>query len=132
MGEAKDNTNKDERALEALLAAAFRLDPPDDVSDEEAKAIFQQPVRLSKEDEEAIESWGTDFVEKLLESQNPISSDTPQSINVDEELKQEYFAMNRDKDGSDLDDEARREIDRRRKEILDAEKRKDKDQNNES
>ena len=36
-----NNINKDERALEALLAAAFRLDFPEEISDEHAEILFQ-------------------------------------------------------------------------------------------
>lgn len=130
MSDTNDNTNKNERALEALLAAAFRLNLPEEISNEQAEKFFQQPSGVSQEDREAINSWGTDFIENLLENQRPISNDHSQDIHVNEELKKEYFAMNRDKDGSDLDDEVRREIEKKRKDILDEEK--NIDQNNES
>ena len=130
MSDTNDNTNKNERALEALLAAAFRLNLPEEISNEQAEKFFQQPSGVSQEDKEAINSWGTDFIENLLENQRPISNDHSQDIHVNEELKKEYFAMNRDKDGSDLDDEVRREIEKKRKDILDEEK--NIDQNNES
>jgi len=130
MTNTNDNVNKDERALEALLAAAFRLDFPEEISDEQAEKFFQQPSGLSQEDKEAISSWGTDFIEDMLKNQKPISKDHSQDIHVDKELEKESFAMNRNKDDSDLDDEAHREIEKKRKEILDEEKDRDKDQSN--
>ena len=121
MNNLNDNINKDEKALEALLAAAFRLNFSEEISNEQAEKYFRQPARLSKEDREAIESWGTDFIEKLIEGQKTISDESKQDIEVNEELEQEYFAMNRDKDGNDIDEETRRKIDEERKKALEEE-----------
>lgn len=129
MTETNDNISKDEKALEALLAAAFRLDFPEELSDEQAEKFFQQPARLSKEDKEAINSWGTDFIDKLIEGQKTTSDKHQQDITVKEELVQESFAMNRDKNGEGLDEETYRKIDEERKKALEEEENK---QNNES
>jgi len=132
MDNTTDNVNKDERALEALLAAAFRLDFPEKLSDEQAEKFFKQTAHLSKEDKEAIASWGTDFIEKLIEGEKTTSDKHQKDIIVNEELEQESFAMNRDKDGNDLDEETRRKIDEERKNALEEEDKKDNRQNNES
>lgn len=132
MANTNDNIDKDERALEAMLAAAFRLDFPEEISDEQAEKFFQQPARLSKEDKEAIKSWGTDFIEKLIEGQKTTSDKPQQDIIVNEELEQEYIAMNRDKDGNGLDEETRRKIDEERKKALEEEENKGNHQKNES
>lgn len=129
MTETNDNISKNEKALEALLAAAFRLDFPEELSDEQAEKFFQQPARLSKEDKEAINSWGTDFIDKLIEGQKTTSDKHQQDITVKEELVQESFAMNRDKNGEGLDEETYRKIDEERKKALEEE---EKNQNNES
>ena len=132
MTETNDNISKDEEALEALLAAAFRLDFPEELSDEQAEKFFQQPARLSKEDKEAINSWGTDFINKIIEEQKTTSDKHQQDITVNEELVQESFAMNRDKNGDGLDEETHRKIDEERKKALEEEENKDNNQNNES
>jgi len=132
MAETNDNISKDEKALEALLTAAFRLDFPEELSDEQAEKLFQQPARLSKEDKEAINSWGTDFIDKLIEGQKTTSDKHQQDITVNEELVQESFAMNRDKNGDGLDEETHRKIDEERKKALEEEENKDNNQNNES
>lgn len=132
MADINKKNNTDERALEALLAAAFRLDFPEEISDEEAEKIFQQPARLPPEIKTASNSWGTSFIDKLIEGQKTSSEKHPQDISVDEQLAQENFVMNRDKDGDGLDDETRRKIDEERKKALEEEEGKDKDQNNES
>ena len=129
MTNPSDNVGKNERALEAFLAAAFRLNFPDEISDEQAERFFQQPARLSNEDKEAVDSWGSDFIEVLLEGRTPVSDERPQDIEVNEELAQEYFAMNRDKDGKGLDEETRRKIDEERKKALEEED-EGKDQSN--
>ena len=132
MTNINDNTNKDERALEALMAAAFRLDFPEEVSDEEAVKFFEKPARLSPEDKEACNSWGTDFIDKLLEGQKTTPEKQSHDIIVNEALEQEYYAMNRGGDEVDLDDEARRKIDEEREKAIEEEDSKDEDQNNES
>jgi len=127
MTNSNEQTNKDERALEALLAAAFRLDFPEELTDEQAEKLFQQPVQLSKEDKEAISSWGTDFIEKLLEGQKMDSDKHQEDIKVDEKLEKDLFAMNRDKDGNGLDEDTRRKIDEERRKAIEEENNKDKD-----
>lgn len=124
------NISIDERALEALLVAAFRLDFPGEISDEEAEKFFQQPALLSSEDKAACESWGTEFIGKLIKGQKTSSEKRQQDISVDQQLEQEYFVMNRDKNGNGLDKETRRKIDEERKKTLEEEEDKDKDQNN--
>ncbi len=121
MNNLNNNLNKDEKALEALLAAAFRLNFSENISDEEAKKYFQQPSGLSKEDREAIESWGNAFIEKLIEGQKTTLDESQEEIEVDKELEQEYFAMNRDKDGNDIDEETRNKIDEERRRALEEE-----------
>jgi hypothetical protein len=127
-----NNINKDERALEALLAAAFRLDFPEEISDEKAKILFQQPARLSQEDKETINSWGTDFIEDIIEGQKTVTDRFQQNIEINQELEQELCAMNRDKDGNDLDEETRRKIDEERKKALEEENNKEDNTSNES
>ena len=129
MTETNDNISKDEKALEALLTAAFRLDFPEELSDEQAEKFFQQPARLSKEDKEAINSWGTDFIDNLIEGQKTTSNKHQQDIVVNEELEQTISAMNRGENGNELDEETRRKIDEERKKALEEEENKDNKQN---
>ena len=118
-----DDICKYEKSLEALLTAAFRLDFPEDLSDEDAVHFFQQPAQLSLEDREAIDSWGNDFVEALLKGEKPVLSEQEQEDCFDVQLEQEFYAMNRDKNGNDLNDETRNKIDEERKKTIDEESR---------
>ena len=127
MTSPNDNVINDERALEAFLAAAFRLDFPEEITDEEAKELFQRPANLSREDKEAISSWGTDFIERLVKEGRTASYEHEEGVEVNEELEQEYFAMNRDKDGGGLDKETRKKIDEERKKALEEEENEGND-----
>lgn len=50
--------NKEERALDALLALAFRTD----LTNEEINELFSKPPQLSKEDEEMIRNIDIDEI----------------------------------------------------------------------
>jgi hypothetical protein len=125
------NINKDERAFEALLAAAFRLEFLEEISDEKAILFFQQPARLSQEDKDLIASWGNDFIEDIIEGRKINSNIFQHNVEINQELEQEYYAMNRDKDGNDLDEETRRKIDEERKKALEEENKKNDDSKHE-
>jgi hypothetical protein len=127
MNNLNDNPSENERALEALLAVAFHLKISEEISDEEAIKLFQQPVRLSKEDKEAIDSWGIDFIEDLIEGKRTVSDRFQQNVEINQELEQEYYAMNRNKNGNDLDKETLQKIDEERKKALEEENKKDDD-----
>lgn len=123
------NINNDEKALEALLAAAFRLDFPEELTEEQAEKFLKQPALLSQEDKVACNSWGTDFIEKLIQEEKISSKTSQDDIEANEELRQELFAMNRDKDGNDVDEEAHHKIEEERKKALEKE---DKEQDDEA
>jgi hypothetical protein len=114
---------KEERALEALLAAAFRLDFPGEISDKEIEAFFQKPAQLSQEDKDTVDSWGTDFVEKLARGQKTNSHVSQEDAQINSELELEISAMGRDKNGNDVDDETRRKIDEERRKALEEEEK---------
>jgi len=132
MSSANNNISKDERALEALLAAAFRLDFPEDISDEQAEKVFQEPAQLSLEDKEVISSWGTDFIEKLINGKRTTSEKQQQDVVLNKEFEEAISAMNRDEDGNDIDDETRKKIEEERKKAIEEEENKDDEQSNES
>lgn len=133
MTNSNDNiVNKDEKALEALLASAFQLNFPEELTDEQAKKLFQKPARLSIDDRKATDSWGTDFIKKLVEGQKTISDRFQQDIEINQELGQECYAMNRDKNGNAIDEETMRKIDEERRKALEEENNKKDDSNHES
>lgn len=112
--------DKEEKALDALMAAAFRLGGRDEpVTEEEAERLVRNPPELSSEDKAAIDSLEPDFVEHLLKQSGSGEPAPPGAEPVlDEELEDALAAMHRGKEGEELSDEARREIERKRRELL--------------
>lgn len=123
----KESNNKDQRALEALLTAAFKLDFPEEIPDEQIIKFFEQPAILPEEIKAACDSWGEDFIEKLIAGYKSTSDIKQSGFEINEELKQELFAMNRDKNGNDIDEETRRKIEEERKKALEEEENKEQD-----
>ena len=119
MATSNEHTNE-ERALDALMAAAFRVEDAErPVSEEEARRMAESPPALSPEDEEVVAAIGPDFVDRLLESAEDRSPGTEKlGESLDVEIKEAYAAMNRGREGDDLDDKAREEIERKRRELL--------------
>jgi DNA-directed RNA polymerase specialized sigma24 family protein len=61
------NSKRENEALDALMAAAFRMSTSDETTDcEEALNLAEAKPKLSPDDEAAIKSLGSDFVKKLL------------------------------------------------------------------
>jgi len=119
MATSSENTNE-ERALDALMAAAFRAEDIErPLSDEEARRIMENPPALSPEDEQVLAAMGPDFVDKLLKSAGAGSRDVGEAHEVvDAEIEEAYAAMNRGREGGELDEKARKEIERKRRELL--------------
>ena len=119
MATSSEHTNE-ERALDALMAAAFRVEDVErPVSEEEARRMAESQPALSPEDEQVVAAMGPDFVDRLLESaedRNPGIEKLGKSLDV--EIKEAYAAMNRGREGNDLDEKAREEIERKRRELL--------------
>lgn len=66
----KEQKEKNDRALEALLAMAFRQLSPENMSEEQIAKVFSSPTGLSEEDKKAINSWGPDIVDKILKNKD--------------------------------------------------------------
>jgi hypothetical protein len=111
-----------ERALDALMAAAFRAEDPDrPVSEEEARRLVENPPALSPEDEEVLASMSPDYVQSLLRSARAdgvAPRFEERQAAPDASIRDAYAAMNRGREGDELDDEARREIEKKRRELL--------------
>jgi hypothetical protein len=101
-----------QRALDALFVSQLRRHERCDEVDTE------HLPRLTKEDKEAIDSLGPDFIGRLLAGSLPkISNERPEE--ADEELLCAggmSFGMNR---ADEIDEQAEAEIERKRKEIED-------------
>jgi hypothetical protein len=106
------------RALDALLAAAFRLPLTDETtSEDEAEKIAVNPPELSPEDEKAISTLGPNFVKELPERAARPRERRIES-NFENEIKEAYAAMNRGNIDENLSEKTRQEIERKRRELL--------------
>jgi hypothetical protein len=116
----KDTTSKrEDDALDALMAAAFRMSAPDERTDcEKAMKVLGAKPKLSPDDAAAIESLGQDFVEKLLiEGARKLSKEEG-ATDWDREIEDAYAAMNRGNVEESMSDQTRQEIERKRQELL--------------
>ena len=114
-----NDQEREDRALEALLAAAFRIDADRPIDEQEAAELMKNPPCLSKEDQAETDSWGDDLVDRLL-TQGKIVSERgeAQEGTLDPAISQAYMAMHRGKEGEELSEEAKEEIERKRRELL--------------
>lgn len=112
--------SKEQKALDALMAAAFRAEDADSpVTEEEARAILENSPVLSPEDEKGLAGLGPDFVDNLLVSADTDTSALGERRQVlDREIEDAYAAMHRGKEGEELDEKSRREIEKKRRELL--------------
>ena len=126
---ADTDPKSDDRAIDALMAAAFRLSGSDEpLTEKESKKLAKNPPRLSPEDEAAIESLGPDFVHRILhEAQTEKSVVGQEPVGLDREIEEAYAAMNRGKHDDSLSEQTRLEIERKRRELLGEEELKDED-----
>lgn len=113
------NSKRENEALDALMAAAFRMSTPDERTDcEEAMKLAGAKPKLSPDDEAAIKSLGPDFVDKLLiEGARKLPKEEG-ATNWDREIEDAYVAMNRGNVDESLSDQTRQEIERKRQELL--------------
>lgn len=119
----------DERALDALMAAAFRISGSDEpMSEKEAQRLAANPPRLSPEDEAAIASLGTDFVDRLSQRVETEKHNVEEDRGtLDQEIEEAYAAMNRGKGADELSEQTRREIEKKRRELLGEEESEDEE-----
>jgi len=113
----KFNLESENNALDALMAAAFRLPVIDETSDEkEAIKLAANTPKLSDEDEAAIASLDTDFIKHLLDKEK--GQGARKIADLSHEISEAYAAMNRGNSDEKLSEQTRQEIERKRKELL--------------
>ena len=125
-----NNYNPEDKALDALMAAAFRLGEADkSISADEAEELVDNPPAFSPEDEVVLASLDSAFVENLVCSEEKTPHISESSEVIDQELEEVCGAMNRGPGEQNLSDETLREIERKRRELLgEAEQNSDKNE----
>lgn len=107
-----NNANPDEReerALEALIVAAFHLSPEDPTS-------FDDPHVLSEEDRQALDALGPDLIDRVLKGQPAPRPARKGTVSPAPQLRPEAAALHRGDE--QLTPGAEEEIERQRRKLL--------------
>lgn len=111
--------SREDRALDALIAAAFRQEPCEDVPLEELRRLESA---LSDEDKSALAYLGDDLTEKIAAGlwtpRSRPGVDDAGAASCAEELA---GSMHRGDEGGDLTDAAREEMERKLRELEEGE-----------
>jgi len=114
-------TDRDQKALDAIIAATLRPDmAEDEVSPEEVARYLAEPGELSPEDEAALARLDR----SILETARQESGRPARAWMVTEAPGELYTAMNRENDADALDEKSRKEIERQRQRFIEEEKQK--------
>jgi len=114
-----EKNNREDQALDALMAAALRQPEEVEPSAEEIKKFLQRPKPISAEAKRALQKLGPNVVERLILAQT--STQGQESELVDTGL---YAAMHRKNKSGKHDPKTEAELEKKRKEILEKLKKK--------
>lgn len=108
------SNERKQRAIDALIVSQLRACDETDTD---------HLPELTDEERNALDSLGVDFVERLLDGEIDLFREE-QTEELDLATAGEVFGMNR---AEDIDEETKRELDLKRKEIIDRIKKEEED-----
>ena len=111
------SSEREERALDALIVSQLRATPDDEID-------VEHLPELTDEEREALDSLGSGFVDRLLAGEIDGPSDDPPEQAELAMAGEEVFGMNR---AEEIDEETKEELDQKRKEIIDRIKQEEED-----
>jgi len=114
-----EKLNREEQALDALMAAALRQPEETEPTRDEIEKFLRKPKHLSAEAKRALEKLGPNVVERLIFAQT--SPQDQEAELVDTGL---YAAMHRKNKTGKHDPKTEAELEKKRKEILERLKKK--------
>lgn len=103
-------SNREERAIDALITGALHSWSPKDVSDAEVNEFLASNVELTDSEKAALKRVHEQFLAGQTEAADAI--DTEQS------MESPYMAMNRENSKDQVPDAAREELERKRAALL--------------
>jgi hypothetical protein len=122
-----ENTNAQEKALEALIAASLRApDKETEVTEAEISRYVDQRVTLSSEDEAALEKAKPRVMQSIgIILQGNLQEDDDCTIRPSKaEHAEQFCAMNRKNTTNEFSQITESELDRKRREMIERVKKK--------
>ncbi len=111
--------SREDRALDALIAAAFRQEPCEDLTLEELRRLESA---LSDEDKAALAGLGDDLAERIAAGLwTPRSRPGGEDVGAGSCAEELAGSMHRGDEGGDLTDAAREEMERKLRELEEGE-----------
>jgi hypothetical protein len=114
-----EKNDREEKALEALMAAALRGPEETEPTNDEIKRFLRKPMHISAEAKRALEKLGPAVVERLIFARTSVLNQETEV--VDSGL---YAAMHRKNKTGKHDPKTEAELEKKRKEILQRLKKK--------
>jgi len=109
--------DREDRAVDALVAAALRQAEFNEPTDEEIQKFLANVPPVSPEGKTALDALRPDIVQRITQasSRHLPSARAPQA---EEELSPLYMAMNRKNASDEMDARTKEELEKKRKEAL--------------
>jgi len=111
------SSEREERALDALIVSQLRATQDDETD-------VEHLPELTDEEREALDSLGSDFVERLLAGEIDEPTDDPPEEAELAMAGEEAFGLNR---AEEIDEDTKEELDQKRKEVIDRITQEDED-----
>jgi len=120
--------DREDRAVDALIAAALRQAEINELIDEEIQKFLANVPPVSPAGKAALDALGPGIVARLTRA-TPKDVQHASAVQADEEVSPLYAAMNRKHSAGEMDARAKEELEKKRKEALERiKKRKKRDE----
>ncbi len=109
--------DREDRAIDALIAAALRHGELNAPTDEEIQKFLANVPPVSPEGKAALDALGPDIVRRITQASSR-PSPSARAAQAEEELSPLYMAMNRKNASGEMDARTKEELEKKRKEAL--------------
>lgn len=109
--------DREDRAVDALIAAALRHAELNEPTDEEIQKRLANTPPVSPEGKAALDALGPNVVQRIMKT-SPARPSPVIAVNADEEMTALYSAMNRKNASGEMDSRTKEELEKKRKEAI--------------
>jgi hypothetical protein len=109
--------DREDRAVDALIAAALRQAEFNEPTDEEIQRFLANVPPLSPAGKAALNASGTDIVQRITRA-SASRPNTGRVAPVEEDVSPLYMAMNRKNASDEMDASTKEELEKKRREAL--------------